>query len=145
MKNRRAGFSLVEIAIVVALMVGIATLGIPFGVETYRDYTLTSTTRDVVAVLRRATSRALANTDASSYGVSFRVNHVVLFKGTSYLTRDAAFDEEHPTSPSVTILATADAVFTPVSGIPLTPLTVTVTNGFRSQFVEVNSHGVVDW
>ena len=141
----RAGFTLVELTIVVALMATIAILGIPFGVETYRDYALISTTRDMVSVLRRASSLALANTDSSPYGASFRVDRAVLFKGGSYITREAAFDEEHFVSPSVTVSAPSDVVFAPLSGNAESVLTVTVTNGFRSQGIDINLHGVVAW
>lgn len=141
----RSGFTLVELVIVVALMAGFALLGIPFGVESYRDYVLISTTRDMVSLLRRAETFALANASSSSYGVSFRADRAVLFKGMTYASRETVFDEEHVLSPSVVVGATDDVVFAPLSGMPGATTSVTVSNGFRSQGIDVNIHGVISW
>ncbi|MFH0806220.1 MAG: prepilin-type N-terminal cleavage/methylation domain-containing protein [Candidatus Brennerbacteria bacterium] len=141
----RGGFTLVEIVIVMALMTGIMLLGIPFGAETYRDYVLTSTTRDIVSVLRRAETLALANASSSYYGVTFRMDRVVLFKGMTYGSRETAHDEEHILVPSVTVIAPSEVVFSPLSGMPRIIATITVGNGFRSQSIDVNAHGVILW
>ncbi|MDP3975175.1 MAG: hypothetical protein Q8P88_02745, partial [Candidatus Jorgensenbacteria bacterium] len=127
------------------LMAGFALLGIPFGVDTYRDYVLISTTRDMVSVLRRAETFALANASSSSYGVSFRVDRAVLFRGATYASRETAFDEEHVLSPSVVVSAPGDVVFAPLSGMPGAATSITVGNGFRSQGIDVNVHGVISW
>lgn len=141
----KGGFTLVELVIVVALLAGLALLGVPFGVDTYRDYVLISTTRDMVSLLRRAETFALANASSSSYGVSFRTDRAVLFKGTTYASRDVAFDEEHILSPSVVVNATGNVIFAPLSGMPETSAAVTVGNGFRFQDIDVNAHGVISW
>jgi prepilin-type N-terminal cleavage/methylation domain-containing protein len=142
---RRDGFTLVEMVIVVALMTSFALLGIPFGVEAYRDYVLTSTTRDIVSVLRRAEALAIANTSSSPYGVAFRVDRVMLFKGATYSSRNPAYDEEHSFVPAVVVAAPSEVVFAPLSGMPSAAVSLAVGNGLRSQSVDINIHGVVDW
>lgn len=141
----RKGFTLIELVIAMALMAAFVLFGVPFGVEAYQDYVLTSTTRDLVSVLRRAQTLAATNTGASAYGVAFSSDHVVLFKGSSYPARDPAFDEAHTLSPALRVVALPEIVFAPLSGAPAAASTVVVTSGLRVQTIEVNPHGVVVW
>lgn len=85
---KRAGFTLVEMVVVVAIVVMIAALAtVSFSTVTARQ-ALDKSTDAVVAVLAQARSLTISAKGASAYGVRLLSTGPVLFAGTTYNSAD---------------------------------------------------------
>lgn len=141
----RAGFSLVEVLVVVGLFGLILGIGVPIGIDSYRNYLLTSETRNMISILRRAQSLAFANDHQSAHGVVIETSRFLLFQGSSFASRDTDFDEEYLKAASVTASGTTEIVFSPVSGLPNATATIVLDNILRSQTININDQGTIFW
>ena len=139
------GFTLLEIIIVIGLFALLVGISIPFGLDVYRSYVLISETRNMVSFLRRAETLSFTNTRNDSYGIMIMNDRFVVFRGASFATRDAAFDEEYLRSPLVTVSGIAHIVFAAVTGRPDIMGTTTFSNGVNKQTVFINEHGTLFW
>ena len=139
------GFTLVEVILVLALFGALLGIGLPIGVDSYKSYLLTAETRTLVSFLRRAQNFSLANTREASHGLFIDSSRFVLFQGSSYAGRNATYDEVYLRSSVVTVSSTPEIVFTPLSGIPMSSTTITLSNGLSSQAITVNAGGAFLW
>lgn len=91
--SSHAGFTLIEIVLLMGIMVVI--LGIVFSsfASFRRTSLLNSGTEIAVSALYRARSETISSRGASSYGVHFAGDRVVLFKGTTYSAGGAGNSE----------------------------------------------------
>lgn len=141
----RSGFSIIEIVIVIAIFGMLLAIGLPIGLDAYRNYLLTSESRNLLSILRRAETNAFANKNGSAHGVAVQSDRFVLFQGQSYASRDAPYDEEYPKSGTVTSSGTAEIIFSQISGKPSASAAITLSNELRSQTITVNEEGTINW
>lgn len=143
MKTR--GFTIFEILIVITLFTMLFAAAIPYSVESYRHYVLTTETKNMINVLRRAQMSSIANNYETTFGVAIQSTQTVLFRGTSYATRVQSFDEIYPKSEIITITAPSEIIFEQVSGRPNSASTITLSNFQKSQTITLNAQGAIDW
>jgi len=140
-----AGFTIIEVVIVFAIFGMLLAIGLPIGLDAYRNYLLTSEVRNLLSILRRAENQAFANNRASPHGLSIQTDRFVLFQGSSYALRNQDFDEEYLKSGTVTTSGTAEIVFAQISGKPNASATIILSNGLRSQTITINDEGTINW
>lgn len=140
-----AGFTLVEITVVFALFVLLAAVGLPFGIDSYRNYILSSETRTLVSLLRRSESLAIANRGGNRFGIAVEPMEFVLFKGTTFASRDPAADERYLRSPAITVAGLTELTFAPLSGRPNITPTVVLSNAVNIRTIGVNAEGALLW
>ncbi len=138
-------FTLIEVVIVAAIFAILITLGLPVGLDAYRNYLLTSETRNLLSILRRAENHAFSNAHASPHGVAIEEDRFILFQGTSYASRTAAYDEEYLKSGAVTASGTTEIVFSQLSAKPNASATIVLSNELRSQTITINDEGTINW
>ena len=141
----KKGFSLIEICLVSALFVIILAIGLPFGINSYRNYLMIFETRSVVTILRHAQVLAMTNTYESPFGVAFLENQMILFLGNSYDVRNQTFDEIYPRSTAIGISAPSEIVFQPMSDNPSASSSIVLGSGSKNVNIDINSHGTIDW
>lgn len=137
------GFTLLEVIVVVAIFSILATLGLFMGMDTFSG-TLRRSERDiVVSMLQKARSRALANTEQSSWGVCYSAPDYVLFRGTMCT---AGLSTNEPTPAHATNPATfsAPVVFSQLSATT-TGGVVTVVEGTRTSTITITAAGAISW
>lgn len=139
------GFTLIEVVMVLGILGVVFALGLPVGIDAYRNYLLTSETRKLVSVLRRAEEFALSNKNEDSHGIFLEENNFVLFKGVSFGSREGAYDEDYPREPSISISGFTEIVFSQLSGKPSATATVVLSNGLTSQSIDINEEGTISW
>lgn len=140
-----AGFTLIEVLIVLGLFGVLFGISLPISLDSYRSYILTSETKNLLSVVRRARSLAIANDHGISHGVSLESDRFILFQGSSFAGRDSAFDENYPRSPSVTITGFDEIVFSQISGLPNVTTTITLKNDLNEQTISINEYGTIFW
>ena len=140
----RTGFTLLEILIVIGIATVLIGFGYLIGFDFYRSQILRSETQTVVSLLRVARSKAMANVNQAPHGFAFRNNTYVMFQGTSYASRDSAYDEITGISPLITATGTQEVVFSQLSG-NANAATVMLSTPAASSTISINNEGRIDW
>lgn len=143
-----AGFSFIEIIVVIALIGIVATWGIIVGFNSFLRYNFRAETDTVVSLLQKARSSAINNISESSHGVYFGdANDLILFRGIHHDT----FPAEHiriEKSDSVTYDASAcaddEVIFEQLSG-RTAGCAIMLTNETQTISITTNAEGGVVW
>jgi len=143
MYNR--GFTLLEMLVVIMLFAILGAFTVPYSARSYRNYQITSETKNVVNILRRAQISAMANTNQSRYGISFGSTSYTLFQGSSFASRNATYDEVYPIATAISVSAPAEIVFEQFSGKPATNSTITLTSREKIQSIIIGKEGTISW
>jgi Tfp pilus assembly protein FimT len=103
----KTAFTLLEILMIVGIIALLAALAIPALHNFQLSSDLENSSQELINALRLAQQRTIASEGDSSWGVYFIAggppHQYVLFKGDSYLSRDASKDEIHKISGAVLI------------------------------------------
>lgn len=140
-------FSLIEILIVVAVLLFLVILTVPFGINFYQTQQLDATSDEVVQALRRAQLKAMSAEADSSFGVylgSGQVGRYSLFRGASYATKT---DEEiFDCADIISFNGASEVVFAKLTGVLLIPSTATIilSVGNNSRTITINTAGRIN-
>ncbi len=122
---KRTGFTIIEMMMVLGIIGVISGVTVPL----YREYQvrndLNLATEQATQGLARA--RLLSQSAQNDAGWGFYVPAGVLYKGASYATRDASFDERYPMPSTITITGLFDVAYTKVKGQPSSTGSITLT------------------
>ena len=159
------GFTLIEVMIVIALIIIIASIGFFFSLDSYRSYYFHSDRDILVSALQRARAEAVGNTcggpsctDGKPHGVAIRPadhpNSYVLFQTENtasprYASRtaeDKNMDILLDANPNVAIGGVTEIVFTQLSANanPYGSISLTDSTG-RTSTISVNNAGQIIW
>lgn len=153
-KKSGAGFTLLELIVVIALAVLLGGLALPALRIAQKNSELEETAESLVSVLRLAQNRTLGSEGASQYGVFFDTavspGRFILFKGATYATRDVAADEVHVFPKSVEMSAVtipqSEVVFARLTGVVANAGSITLrllADPAKEEFLYVSSSGTV--
>ena len=146
--RRSAAFTFIETLVALTILIGLLVLAAPVLVDFQESSTLIAERDQLVGLLRRARTLALANKNGSNHGVHITNTSAILFQGSSYAARDSAYDEETSRSSSVVITGATTTVFTSLSGAATSTAgttTITLTRNERTQAVTFNNEGGISW
>lgn len=140
-----AGFTIIEILIVIGLLTGIFAMGVVTGTDTYQRYIFRAELEKTAALLQKARSSAMANVGESSHGVYFDnvSSNIILFRGTSYAT-SSPYNLKVEKSKVVSISGPSAVIFTPLSGTSTAGI-ITLSDGIRNSLITVNNEGQINW
>lgn len=140
------GFTLIELLLSVMILTMLTGLSLPVYESFVRRNDLDLTTKSIVSSIRRAETYARGVKSDSTWGVRFLTSSVVLFKGASYATRDATFDETVTLPGSATLTGTSETVFSKLAAVPSATVSVTLTGTTNdTKIITVNAEGMVDY
>lgn len=142
-KKNQKGFTLIEMTLTVALVFYIGLISVMFYSSFYLKNAANSVTQDLAFSLRKAQTYSMAGRQGSSWGVSFTGGSIIVFKGATYATRIAAFDEVHSVPSTLSISGFNETVFARMTGYPNATSTVIITGGGRSRTLAINVQGIV--
>lgn len=135
-----AGFTLVELLLVVSIVLIIGTFSAVFYTRFLTQNAVANTQDQLVGQLRKAQIYSMMGKQNGSWGVKYSS---ITKKITLYLTGNSAFDENFTTNNNITISGFSDLSFARITGLPSTTGTYTITGNDSSRQVIVNSQGVV--
>lgn len=141
--KKQNGFTLVEMILTIALISFIGLVSVMFYSGFYLRNAATNAARDMLFSFRQAQSYSIAGRQGSSWGVAFTGDAIVLFKGTSYATRDVAFDESHGIPSTLALSGFTETIFSRMTGYPSATSTVIITGAGSTKTITVNAQGVV--
>ncbi|OGY45138.1 MAG: hypothetical protein A2729_00075 [Candidatus Buchananbacteria bacterium RIFCSPHIGHO2_01_FULL_39_14] len=145
---KSAGFTIVEILIILGVLAIVATLSLPFIQSFQVSSDLTTYSEQLTQTLRRAQQKAMAGQNNSAWGVYFNNGQkkVILFKGVDYGSRDSDFDEEisYPPSFSVNTDFSGLIFFNLYRSSPSVGGIVTITSqNNESKNITINELGII--
>lgn len=145
LRKSGAGFTLVEILVVLGLLGLVASLGSAIGFDTLGRSAVREERDTLVSLLWSARTRALANMHESAQGVHIDSDEYVLFEGDSYNSSDPD-NQLMPRNPAVTISGGPDIIFAQLSGGVSTGIgTLTMTGPTGEATIEINGAGRIEW
>lgn len=144
MQSRVKGFTLIELILVIVIVSFIAVLSAPFYARFLVQNAVDNTVDQLSGSLRKAQTYSMAGRQNSAWSVNFSSNTITLYKGSSFVGRDASFDEEFSVNPSVVISGMSDVSYSRVTGLPSPATsTINISSGSNNKTVTINSQGVV--
>lgn len=142
---RRAGFTLVEMLLVISL---IAVIGV-FSAPVYQNFQNRTDVDIASATLtnsfRLAQAQAMDMVGDESWGVHIGTGSIVIFRGATYATRNTAFDDVYKISSGVQLTGLSEVIFGKMTGMPSATGSVTMQDAGRSVTVSLNPLGVVSF
>lgn len=145
-QNNSLGFTLLEILLSIALIAAIAGIGTPIylSLQTRNDLDVTATT--IAQSVRRSQILAESGEGDDSWGVRIEADEIILFKGTSYSSRDEDFDESFPIAGSIEPSGLSEIVFDKFTGTPSTDGTITLTStNNETRDISIYEKGLVEY
>jgi hypothetical protein len=98
-----------------------------------------------VEAIRHAQSNAQIGKGDSSWGVKILSDSVIIFKGSSYVSRDTSADQSLNFSGGVVASGIDEIVFTKVTGSTINTGTVTLTNSYGTKNIQINEKGTLTY
>ena len=140
----RSGFTIIEIILVVGIVAVIGASVSAGTVQILSQSYFTNSVERVAHTLRTAQIYSVSGREDSSWGVHYEPHKLVLFKGTSYVSRDPSFDVETPIPNSVEVTGWSDVYFDRLRGLPSSTPTILIEVLGRAGAVAVTSEGAIN-
>lgn len=143
-RTRLKGFTLMELMVVLIFGLILYQLTVAFGMTSLTVQEMDRTTQTARSELSLARDRAMSGRDGTSWGVMFATSSIIQFRGSSYASRNPAYDLASPLSESLVVTGKQEFVFTAPYGDPAAPGSVTFAFGGRTRNVSVNLYGMIE-
>jgi len=144
-KKLSRGFTLVEIMLVVGIIGLLTTISTSVYNSFKTHENLEITTIGVVEAIRHAQGNSQSGKGDSSWGVKVLASSAVIFKGSSYASRDTSADQSLGFSGGVEASGLSEIVFTKIIGSTTDTGTVTLTNSYGSKNILINEKGTLTY
>lgn len=144
MKNA-AGFTFIEVILVVSLVLILGGMSTAFGSRFFIQNAVANASDQMAGDLRKAQINSMMGKGDNNWGVNYSSNTITLYKGTSFASKIAGFDETFSVPAGVTITSNGatDVNFARGTGKPNSAPTFTITGSGESRTVTINSQGMV--
>lgn len=141
------GFSLMEMLLVAGILGIITVICVPIYASLENTNGLDVATNTLVQDLYQAQMLSRSETHSSPWGVAISAANqtITLYAGTSYTSRNSAYDTvfTFPTTSTTSGLSEVD--FSKFTGLPQSTGSITLKSGNTTNTVTINSFGMVDY
>lgn len=138
------GLTVLEILIIISIIAILASLTLPLGLDFYRSQQLETQSQGILQTLRRAQLKAMSQEGDSQFGVYITNDNYTLFKGNSYLARDAQYDEVFDLPIIINTSGRREIVFSKLEGKPNVTGSIILTNGRDTVTISINEVGRIN-
>lgn len=147
--QKKYGFTLVEIIVVIAILALVATISVVTFMNMHRDATLRATASDVYESFTNARERTLASENDTVYGVHLATSSITRFVGNTYSAGHASntvFTFENIVSATGTlVMQNANIIFERLTGKPSATGTLYIRNGVSTSTVTIHGSGLIEY
>lgn len=143
-KKMKAGFSVIELVIVVTIFILFAGISQITFFDFQRKSNLEISANNVVEALRYAKSNAQQVQNDTKWGVKINGSNVIVFSGNSYDARNTAFDKEI-TLNGILTSGLSEIIFQKVTGETINTGTITLTLGSQTKNIVINEKGTITY
>ena len=142
---KKQGFSLVELLIVIGIFMLIGNISYTVYTNTKSHYSIEIGSGSIVETLRVAQANAMHGKLDSNWGVFIGSEHITMFVGDSYNTRDSGQDVMLSLPPKLVLTGVNEIVFENITGIPSVSGTITLHNGETVMNILINEKGTLTY
>lgn len=143
---RTHGFTLVEVLLSLSCLVLIVGMVAPAYVQIQNRNDIDTTGSVLVQSYRKAQLQSQSLYGDSAWGVYVATGSILIYKGSSYASRDVTQDENTSIPSPITISGLREVVFAKVSGLPSSVGTTTFTStNNETRSVYINQKGMLDY
>ena len=144
-KNNK-GFTLIELMLVISLIALLSGLSISVFSSTQTKNDLNIAVSTFVNDARNAQIKARLSSQDDAWGVKIEQSQIILFKGNNFNSRDQSYDQITKISPNITFSGLSDYSFVKVTGLPVVPGSVTLSNvSGQDLTINISSNGVINY
>ncbi len=143
--SKSDGFTLLELLLVIGILALLIITSLPLVINFYKIRALGVHENGIVQTLRRAQLKAMSVEDDSSFGVYLTSEKYVLFKGNFYGIRDTAYDEIFDLPNNLSVIGPSEIVFSKLRGTPSDTGTIILTIDNRSETININEVGKINY
>lgn len=140
----KKGFTLIEILLVVAIIIFLAAITFPLGLDFYKRQQLQTHSQQILQTLRRTQLKAMAVEADSSFGIYITNDNYTLFKGVSYQNRDPQCDEVFDLPTIITVSGPSEVVFSKFKGEPNMIGNIILNSDGLTQTININEIGRIN-
>ena len=141
------GFTFIELILVVSLVLVLGTMGTSLAARFMTQNAVANAQDQLIGDLRKAQMNAMAGKQNDNWGVYYASNTITLYRGGSWGTKVAGFDEKFSVPGGVSITSSTgilDWNFTRVTGmVSNAPATITISGTGTTKTITVNGQGMV--
>jgi Tfp pilus assembly protein FimT len=137
------GFTLIELLVIIVIISTIGTLSAVFFSRFLGQNAVINTQDELLGALRKAQIYSMMGKQNGGWGVAYISNKIILFKGDTYLTRNAAYDESISINSNISLSGFSEIDFAKKTGYPSTSGTYTIAGATSSKQITINTFGVV--
>lgn len=143
--GKRAGFTLIEIIVVITIVAALASFGLWIGMDSYRGYSYRSQRDAFISALQKARLESMVNMNEVQHGV-----HIFSDRYTIFQVGNSAFDREIIPGGNIVIASTdftipGDIIFEQLSGEPSVVGKLTFGDGVKTTEISINNEGQISW
>jgi Tfp pilus assembly protein FimT len=138
-----AGFSLIEILLVLCITVSLVLVTLPIGLQFFQLKSLDVVAHTIASTLERAEGNAFYGKAGSAWGVYVFPGGYTLFSGPSYSGRYLAYDETFRIEDGYVVSGDTEVVFRPLDGSTANDATIQIVSGQDQLQIKINTRGVV--
>jgi len=139
------GYTLIEVLLAIALFSMLIFISVPVFSNFLYLNELDSAVDLTVRALRTAQTFSQGVNQDSNWGVAVVGNSVVVFKGTSYSTRDTAADYVYTTGSNVVFSGVSEVVYTKFYGIPQSTGSINLSSYANVRQISINAKGNITY
>lgn len=138
------GFTLIEIAIVLAIIAGLFAIAAFVDGNMYQRNLLASEQETLVSILQKARSQSMNNVDTNAHGVHIDTEDYVLFLGQNYVPNDTN-NEKIAKNDKISVSNLNNIVFAQLSGEPNKTGKIILDGGTQQKFITIKTGGLINW
>lgn len=139
----RPAFTLTELLLTIAIIIIISTFSVAWYGRFLTQNAVQDTVDRLVGNFRKAQIYAMTSKWGDRWGVNVSGGNMTLYRGSSYATRNTAFDEVFTINSTLTVSGMSDLNFMRITGTPsATPAITIADQSNNSKTVTMNSQGV---
>ncbi len=139
------GFTMIDFLISLAI-VGILLVVSPLAFDSFQEkHQINFAVQTVAQSLRTAQIQAQAVVNDETWGVFLQNGNVTVFQGSSYVTRNSAFDREQTIASQVILGGLSEVVYDKMTGEPQTTGTITFETIHENKLITLLEKGVVQY
>lgn len=144
MNKKFIAFTLIEVLLSITVLGILAGVSAPLVINFQKKNDINNVINILQTTVEKASWKSSSTTQDSNWGVDIRNSTITLFKGNTYSTRDATYDETYTITDNITLSGDSEIVFDKKTGYPDSSKSLTIENSTDSYSITINEYGNIE-
>ncbi len=144
-QTSNAGFTLIELIVVIGIVVLLAAIFLPIGFNFYRLQIFNRINDQVIWLIKEARAGALSQKGDLNFGVHLEGDQIIAYQGNNFSERQSDLDQVYPIPSFIKFSGISDISFNPGSALPSQGGTISISYNESVKNISINSLGTIDY